>query len=93
MWEPAIKLLPFSVSLTGKSLSDDQTAAVTMPSAAHVLVKTQNRDCSTQCEEQTEPAISTNATQHTTAPSSGVYLAILYSLKFIQNFILVNKHE
>ncbi|XP_027002997.2 angiomotin-like 2a [Tachysurus fulvidraco] len=54
----------------GKSLSDDQTAAVTMPSAAHVLVKTQNRDCSTQCEEQTEPTISTNVTQHTTAPSS-----------------------
>ncbi|XP_017335729.2 angiomotin-like 2a [Ictalurus punctatus] len=54
----------------GKSLSDDQTAAVMMPSAPHSLAKAQSRDCSTQCDEQTEPAISTNASNHTPSPSS-----------------------
>ncbi|XP_026775484.3 angiomotin-like 2a [Pangasianodon hypophthalmus] len=56
----------------GKSLSDDQTAAVMMPSAHHSLAKAPSRDCSTQCDEQTEPAISTNASEHTPAPSSDV---------------------
>ncbi|KAK3557438.1 hypothetical protein QTP70_026632 [Hemibagrus guttatus] len=54
----------------GKSLSDDQTAAVTMPSTAHSLAKAQRRDCSTQCDEQAESAISTHATEHTPTPSS-----------------------
>ncbi|KAI5109329.1 angiomotin-like 2a, partial [Silurus meridionalis] len=35
----------------GKSLSDDQTAAVKMPSAS--LANVQSRDCSTQCDDQT----------------------------------------
>lgn len=64
--------------LTGKSLSDDQTAAVTMPSVPHSLAKAQSRDCSTQCDEQTESGISSDASEHTPAPSTGVYLAIYY---------------
>lgn len=83
----------FLSALTGKSLSDDQTAALTMPSATHSLAKAQSRDCSTQCDEQAEYAISTNATQHTPAPSSGVYLTMFYYLKYIQNIISMNKHD
>lgn len=79
----------FPSVLAGKSLSDDQTAAVMMPSAPHSLAKAQSRDCSTQCDEQTEPAISTNASNHTPSPSSGVYLTILYLLIFSQNTILI----
>lgn len=70
----------FLSALTGKSLSDDQTAAPMMPSAPLSLAKAQSRDCSTQCDEQTEPAISTVVSEHKPAPSSGVYLAILYFL-------------
>lgn len=79
----------FPSVLAGKSLSDDQTAAVMMPSAPHSLAKAQSRDCSTQCDEQTEPAISTNASNQTPSPSSGVYLTILYLLIFSQNTILI----
>ncbi|KAK2889173.1 hypothetical protein QQF64_028730 [Cirrhinus molitorella] len=38
----------------GKSLSDDQTAAATLPPLPHPLAKTQCRDSSTQCEESSD---------------------------------------
>ncbi|KAL7832567.1 hypothetical protein SRHO_G00295850 [Serrasalmus rhombeus] len=38
----------------GKSLSDDQTAAATLPPVPHSLSKAQSRDCSTQCDEPSE---------------------------------------
>ncbi|TVK90614.1 Angiomotin-like 2a [Bagarius yarrelli] len=66
---PTINTTTTTARPKGKSLSDDQTAAVMMPSAAHSLAKAQSRDCSTQCEEQKEPVISTKL-EHTPAPSS-----------------------
>uniref|UniRef100_A0A8C2CNI3 Angiomotin like 2a n=1 Tax=Cyprinus carpio TaxID=7962 RepID=A0A8C2CNI3_CYPCA len=56
----------------GKSLSDDQTAAASLPPLPHLLAKTQCRDRSTQCEE---PSVETNpktepAPQSSIAPSS-----------------------
>uniref|UniRef100_A0A9J7Z8K7 Angiomotin like 2a n=2 Tax=Cyprinus carpio TaxID=7962 RepID=A0A9J7Z8K7_CYPCA len=56
----------------GKSLSDDQTAAASLPPLPHPLAKTQCRDRSTQCEE---PSVETNpktepAPQSSIAPSS-----------------------
>lgn len=50
MFEPVIKLLPFLSAISGKSLSDDQTAAASMPPLPHQLSKTQCQDRSTQCE-------------------------------------------
>ncbi|XP_016349198.1 angiomotin-like 2a [Sinocyclocheilus anshuiensis] len=61
-----------STQTKGKSLSDDQTAAASLPPLPHPLAKTQCRDSSTQCEEssdetnpKTEPA-----PQFSIAPSS-----------------------
>ncbi|XP_043098051.1 angiomotin-like 2a [Puntigrus tetrazona] len=46
-----------STRTKGKSLSDDQTAAASLPPLPHPLAKTQCRDSSTQCEE---PSYETN---------------------------------
>ncbi|KAL0191051.1 hypothetical protein M9458_013749, partial [Cirrhinus mrigala] len=51
-----------------KSLSDDQTAAASLPPLPHPLAKTQCRDNSTQCEE---PSDETNPkTEHVPESSS-----------------------
>lgn len=76
-WSQQLNWFLFLSVLTGKSLSDDQTAAVTKSSAPHSLAKSPSRDCSTQCDEQTD------APEHTPAPSSGVYLTILSTIKII----------
>lgn len=79
MLEPVIKLLPFPSAISGKSLSDDQTAAASMPPLPHQLAKTQCRDSSTQCEgpsdeanPKADTAAVTFAPQPSSAASSGV---------------------
>ncbi|XP_067315723.1 angiomotin-like 2a [Pseudorasbora parva] len=68
---------PSTTRTKGKSLSDDQTAAASMPPLPHQLAKTQCRDSSTQCEgpsdetnPKTVPAAIISAPQPSIAPSS-----------------------
>ncbi|XP_030647395.1 angiomotin-like 2a [Chanos chanos] len=63
--------------IKGKSLSDDQTAAASLPPASRPLSKAQSRDCSTQCDGPSQEAnavIESPATtvtpEPTPAPSS-----------------------
>lgn len=68
---------PSTTRTKGKSLSDDQTAAASMPPLPHQLAKTQCRDSSTQCEgpsdetnPKADPAATISAPQPSIAPSS-----------------------
>ncbi|KAK9973278.1 hypothetical protein ABG768_024018 [Culter alburnus] len=64
---------PSTTRTKGKSLSDDQTAAASMPPLPHQLAKTQCRDSSTQCEgpsDEANPKADTAAATSAPQPSS-----------------------
>ncbi|TRY58649.1 hypothetical protein DNTS_024792 [Danionella cerebrum] len=67
------------VANLSKSLSDDQTAAASLPPLPHVLGKTQCRDSSTQCDESSEepnhkaePSATTSVPELSTSLCSGI---------------------